>query len=309
MLLKIVPILTLIPYLGIFWKQQSGNIMKKTAVLLLIVLSTVMAFGQSNKPSADEKAIEKLIHKEIKAYVDKDWKTYESCWLHEPYTRHFVTSKSAFNGRIGWEKLGKTTSQSFKIEGPRGSDSKKTDIQIQVFGDAAYATFKEHHWSISEEDPWKIEAINNAFFVKRDGKWKFVCMNIVNTSSYETAKKNRALVEEFLETISGNIKTEDMLTRYISAESEEVIRQNLMVEEAFPLYELTADEIMVEGNRVVAKAKFSGLQQGLFGSIEPTGNKVDLEVVLLYTIDNGQITEYSVIYDNASMLRQLGVHQ
>ena len=281
--------------------------MKKTGIFLLFILPAVLAFGQSKKELADEKAIEKLIHKEINSYLGKDWERFESCWLHEPYTRHFVTSKSAFNGRIGWEKMEKTISQGFDTEGPRGFTSEKADIDIQVFGDAAYATFLEHHISTSEENPWKIDAINNAFFVKRDGEWKFVCMNIVNTSSFNTAKRNRALIEEYLETISGNAKTREMFTRYIFADNQALINQNMMVEQAFPLYELIADEIIVGGNKVVVRGKFRGVQHGMYGSIAPTGNEVKFPVVMIYTIEKGKIAEHTVSYDNASMLRQLGV--
>ena len=279
--------------------------MKKFSFALLFLFLALPLFSQKGNPSTDEEAIRNLIQTEIRAFIDKDWKLFESCWLQEPYTRHFVTSRNAFNGRIGWENMKSIMSQSFETEGPRGFTSEKTDIDINVFGDAAYATFLEHHWSTQEENPWEIQAINNAFFVKRDGEWKFVCMNIVNTSSFETARENRALVEEFLETISGEQKTQEMFLRFFAEDKQDLLEQNLMVEQAFPLYELAPEEILQDGNRVVVRAEFTGIQHGTFGSIPPTGNQVQLPVVLFFTVDQGKISEYEVIYDRARMLRQL----
>ncbi len=281
--------------------------MKKTCLTLLCITCALLVFGQNDQEMADKKAIEKLIQAEITAFLEKDWDHFADCWLQESYTRHFVTSKNAFNGKIGWENMKTIISQSFNAEGPRGFTSEKTDIDIQVYGDAAYATFLEHHRSIDEENPWNIEAINNAFFIKRDGNWKFVCMNIVNTSSFEDARNNRALIEEYLEEISGNPKTRELFTRYMADGNESLIDLNLSVEQAFPMYELNADEILVDGNKVVVRGKFRGVQHGPYGSIAPTGNEVNLPVVLFYTIENGKISEYSVSYDNARMLRQLGV--
>ena len=281
--------------------------MKTLGISLLCIILTVSVFSQDKKELAEKKAIEKLIHKEVNAFLEKDWELFESCWLHEPYSRHFVTSKSAFNGRIGWESMKKLMSQGYKTEGSRGFTGEKTNIDIQVFGDAAYVTMHDNFWSTSEDDPWRILAINNAFFVKREDEWKFVCMNIVNSSSFKDSKNHRVLIEEFLETISGKEKTEELLTRYIAQENTALIEQNIMVEQAFPMYELTAEEILVDGNRVVVRGSFRGVQHGPYGSIAPTGNEVKMPVVLFYTLENGKITDYTVTYDNASMLRQLGV--
>jgi hypothetical protein len=280
--------------------------MKKFITSLLIISLAIPAFPQGKKERAAKEEIEKLIKKEITAFLNKDWEEFQKCWLHEPYTRHFVTSKSAFNGRIGWENMQNLISKSFEIDGPRGFTTSKTDIDIQVFGEAAYATLREQYQSTNPDDPWVIEALNNAFFAKRDGEWKFVCMNIVNTSSFEDANRYREIIQDYLETISGRAKTREMFLRYISDKNESLIRQNIAVEQAFPMYELRANEILVDGNRVIVYGKFRGVQHGRYGDIAPTGNEVKLEVVLGYTLENGKITSHTVSYDNASMLEQLG---
>jgi predicted ester cyclase len=279
----------------------------KTYILgIILIFISSLSFAQSKKELAAKRDIEELIHREVGAFLEKDWEGFEACWLHEPYSRHFVTSKSAFNGKIGWDNMKDLISRSFEIEGSRGYTTEKTDIDIQVFGKAAYATFKEHYTSTSPDDPLDIEALNNAFFINQNGEWKFVCMNIVNTSSFIEANRNRDLVQEYLETISGHAKTRAMFAEYISDES--LIRQNLAVEQAFPIYELSADEILVDGKRVVAIGNFRGIQHGTYGDIAPTGNEVKLPVVMMFTVQHGKISEYRVSYDNASMLRQLGAY-
>ncbi|MFC2098703.1 ester cyclase [Bacteroidota bacterium] len=283
--------------------------MKKLRILILLSLVPVLMLGQNKKETADKEAIEKLIHKEVKAFLEKDWTTFESCWLQEPYSRHFVTTKNAFNGKFGWENMVKLISQGFDSEGPRGFSIEKTDIKIQVFEDAAYATFKEIRRPHSEDDPREIIALNNAFFMNDEGDWKFVCMNIVNTSSFEDARNNRALIEEYLEAISGQEKTWELLVNYIDKSREALIKQNIAVEQAFPKYELTPNEILVDGNRVVVQANFRGTQHGTYRNIAPTGNEVKFPVVLFFTLTNGKITENEVSYDNESMMKQLGVMQ
>jgi predicted ester cyclase len=280
--------------------------MKRSLAILAVASLAVMVFGQSRQEQADMKSIEKLIQKEITAFLDKDWDKYQECWLHEPYTRHFVSSKSSFNGMIGWEHIQQIMSQGFSSEGPRGFTFEKTDLDIHVFGDAAYATIRERYGSTSGDDPWSIDALNNAFLVRHEGSWKFVCMNFVNTSSYDDAREHRALIQGFLETISGNAKTRQVFEKYIHKGNESLIRQNLAVEQAFPMYELIPEEIMVDGNRVMVRARFRGVQHGTYGTIPPSGKEVSLDVILLYTLANGKITEHTVTYDNESMLKQLG---
>ena len=283
--------------------------MKKLGISILLTFLTVLIFGQNKKEMADKEAIEKLIHKEVNAFLEKDWDSFESCWMQEPFARHFVTTKNTFNGMIGWENMKKLISQGFESEGPRGFSIEKTGIDIHVFEDAAYATFQEIYRPHSEDDPREIVALNNAFFMNDEGEWKFVCMNIVNTSSFDDARMNKALIEEYLEAISGQDKTWELLVKYIDKTRDSLIKQNIAVERAFPKYELTPDEILVDGNKVVVRGKFRGTQHGTFGNIAPTGNEVNLPVVLFYTLTNGKITEYEVSYDNASMMKQLGVMQ
>lgn len=280
--------------------------MKRSCLSILFIFLFILAFGQSKKEAAEIKAVEKLIQKEITAFLAKDWETFESCWLHEPFSRHFVTSKNAFNGKIGWENMKELIKQGFDAEGERGYSITKTEINIQVFGGAAYATFMENYSTNSDENPITMQGFNNAFFVKDDGKWKFVCMNIVNLSSFEVARKNRALVEEYHGEISGKSKTREMFEKYLDAGRDDLIKMNLAVENAFPEFELTPKEIIVEGSRVVVRADFKGVHKGQYGEVPASGNKVKLDMTIFYTVGNGKITEMTPYFDNGKLMEQMG---
>jgi len=216
---------------------------------------------------------------------------------------HFLTSKASFNGKIGWENMKKLMLQSFQEEGPRNYKGEKTDISIEVFSDAAYATFTEKYLIGLDAVPTIRTGINNAFFVKSDGEWKFVCMNIVNTSSFDDARKKRQLVQEYMEESSGKAKTVKMIKKYI--EDQDLIDHIVTYESAFPEYELIPSEILVDGIRVTVYATFRGVHNGFLEDIPATGKSVELPVLLIYTVENERKQSVPVFPHPVSLLRVL----
>jgi steroid delta-isomerase-like uncharacterized protein len=76
---------------------------------------------------------------------------------------------------------------------------------------------------------------------------------------------------------------------------------------AFPDMTITVEDVIAEGDKVVTRVTLRGTHQGEteeFGP--PTGRQVEGKGVTISRIEGGQIVEDWDIYDNLSLLQQLG---
>jgi steroid delta-isomerase-like uncharacterized protein len=76
---------------------------------------------------------------------------------------------------------------------------------------------------------------------------------------------------------------------------------------SFPDLVVTSDDLLVEGDRVVAIACVSGTHVGEFFGISATGRHLELTVALVMTMRNGEIVRERRIYDFTGALVQIGV--
>ena len=79
------------------------------------------------------------------------------------------------------------------------------------------------------------------------------------------------------------------------------------IDAAFPGYEMTAEEMTSEGNRVVVRARMKGKHEGEWDGIMPTHRHVEFPVVVSYEIVNNKIATHWIISDSAILMGQLGV--
>jgi steroid delta-isomerase-like uncharacterized protein len=75
---------------------------------------------------------------------------------------------------------------------------------------------------------------------------------------------------------------------------------------AFPDSEVTIDDMIAEGDRVVTKKTFAGTHTGDFGEIPASGNRVTIQYVDILRLRDGQIIEHWLCMDQLSFLQQLG---
>jgi predicted ester cyclase len=78
-------------------------------------------------------------------------------------------------------------------------------------------------------------------------------------------------------------------------------------ETVFPGYEILADEITAEDNRVVVKARLKGVHEGELNGIPPTHRAVEFACAISYEIENEKIIHHWLIADQMSLMQQLGV--
>ncbi len=76
---------------------------------------------------------------------------------------------------------------------------------------------------------------------------------------------------------------------------------------AFPDVQITIEEVIGEGNKVVILWTFHGTHRGPFQGIPATGKTVNWDGLDLYTLTDGKITSLTRKADRRSLLQQLGV--
>jgi len=76
---------------------------------------------------------------------------------------------------------------------------------------------------------------------------------------------------------------------------------------AFPDLHFTVEDLIAEGDKVVARATMSGTQQGAFMGIPPTGKRVTMTGIDINRFVGGKSVEHWVEMDTRGMMQQLGV--
>lgn len=85
-------------------------------------------------------------------------------------------------------------------------------------------------------------------------------------------------------------------------------RQALATEFAtFPDMHFTVEELIAEGDTVVARLTGHGAHQGSLGGIPPTGKQATIVGVTIYRIAAGKLAEQWEYFDTLGLLQQLGV--
>lgn len=65
-------------------------------------------------------------------------------------------------------------------------------------------------------------------------------------------------------------------------------------------------EMLAEGDTVIAVSTMTGEHTGVFNGIQPTGKRIEHKQVHIFTITDGQIRHHRAIRDDLGLLLQLG---
>lgn len=74
----------------------------------------------------------------------------------------------------------------------------------------------------------------------------------------------------------------------------------------FPDLELVVDRLIVDGEEAAVAVTVSGTHEGLFLGLEPTGATIEVDEVLLLTVEDGAITSFDVVWDQLGLFVDLG---
>jgi predicted ester cyclase len=80
-----------------------------------------------------------------------------------------------------------------------------------------------------------------------------------------------------------------------------------MYRAAFPDLRLEAEDVLANGDTVVARARATGTHQGEFMGLPPTGNRIDVPLIDIIRFgDDGLAVEHWGVLDALGMMQQLG---
>ncbi len=76
---------------------------------------------------------------------------------------------------------------------------------------------------------------------------------------------------------------------------------------AFPGGKLTIEDLIVDGDKIVSRITYRGTHAGDMMGIPPTGKPVTVSAMIIDQFSNGKIVESWRLFDQMSMMQQLGV--
>lgn len=76
---------------------------------------------------------------------------------------------------------------------------------------------------------------------------------------------------------------------------------------AFPGGTMSADDILVAGDKVTTRWTFHGVQSGDFQGVGPTGREVTLTGIIISRVEDGKVVEEWEELDRLGLMQQLGV--
>ena len=120
----------------------------------------------------------------------------------------------------------------------------------------------------------------------------------------EQQKQTKEFIIRYFNALSGITKTSEMVKKFTT--DEDLIGHIAFFDTAFPKYELFADEMTAEDNRVVVRARFKGCHEGAFNGVLPTHRSIEFPFVISYEIENAKIVRHWLIADSMAMMEQLG---
>jgi steroid delta-isomerase-like uncharacterized protein len=134
-----------------------------------------------------------------------------------------------------------------------------------------------------------------------------------------STEENKALARRLYEEVfnQGQLEAVDQLVAPDAIEHEEVpgiagsgseILKHFVTifRAAFPDAQVTIEDLIAEGDKVVCRVTFHGTQQGEFMGIAPTGRPITFAVIDILRVADGKIVEHWGQTDNLGLLQQLG---
>ncbi len=130
-----------------------------------------------------------------------------------------------------------------------------------------------------------------------------------------SGEENRAVIHHFYQLLNmgqidqiDSLFTEDYIDHNPQAPSPslEGLKQLLvMVTSGFPDFHITVDDMIDEGDRVVARLRLSGTHKGTFLDIARTGKRVTATGLSIFRLEKRKIAEEWFIFDALGLAQQL----
>jgi predicted ester cyclase len=121
------------------------------------------------------------------------------------------------------------------------------------------------------------------------------------------AEGNKALVSREQEELWNHTGDLDAAEDLFAAEQAEATRQEAAdFRQGFPNVASTIEDLIAEGDKVVASWKVRSTHQGEYVGAPPTGKAVEFTGISVYRIEAGKISESWTDEDELGLMRQIG---
>jgi predicted ester cyclase len=122
-----------------------------------------------------------------------------------------------------------------------------------------------------------------------------------------SAQENKDLVrreQEVLWNHTGDLDAAEEL--FAAGEAEAAKQEAANFRQGFPDVVSTIEDLIAEGDKVVARWRSRATHQGDYMGIAPTGNRIEFTGISVYRIEEGKIAQSWNIEDQFGLLRQIG---
>lgn len=118
-----------------------------------------------------------------------------------------------------------------------------------------------------------------------------------------TTEQSKKLIQEYVQAISQD-KSEATIDKYIA--DPELKGHIILFEAGLPNYQVVARDLIVEGNKVVLRGTVQGEHKGELFGIAPTGRKVNVDLIIIYELENDKIVNHWMQADTVALMQQIG---
>jgi predicted ester cyclase len=121
------------------------------------------------------------------------------------------------------------------------------------------------------------------------------------------AEENKALVRREQEELWNHTGNLDAAEELFAAEQAEGARQEAAdFRQGFPDVVSTIEDLIAEGNKIVARWRSHATHQGEYMGIPPSGKEVEFTGISVYRIEAGKIAESWNVEDQLGLMQQRG---
>jgi predicted ester cyclase len=123
-----------------------------------------------------------------------------------------------------------------------------------------------------------------------------------------SAQENKDLVHREQQELWNHTGDLDAAQELFAADQAEAAKQEAAdFRRAFPDVVSTIEDLIAEGDKLVARWRSRATHQGEYMGIAPTGNEVEFTGISVYRIEEGKIAQSWNIEDQLGLMRQIGV--
>ena len=150
--------------------------MKKYLFALLALFVLISPACQEKIDVEKEKQdIITILNDETQAWIERDYERLASHWVQDESTRRLSANKTDY-GFTTWEEMSNNLKEIIENDslwlGVEDMQSEKTDMNINIYTDCAWATFTENETWKYEGETYETKGIQLVVLEKNEGQWQ-----------------------------------------------------------------------------------------------------------------------------------------